>query len=145
MRDLALLAIIAGLIPVIMRHPWIGVLVGAWISLMNPHRYAFGFANNFPFAFIVALATVASLVFGKQKIEFPRHGVLVMIILLMVWFSITLLFALEPDAAFAQWVNVMKVFLLVLLSGGASALRTRQPQTLYCGILLIGSWAATVS
>src|SRR6187551_851723 len=124
MRDLALLAIIAGLIPVIMRHPWIGVLVGAWISLMNPHRYAFGFANNFPFAFIVALATVASLVFGKQKIEFPRHGVLVMIILLMVWFSITLLFALEPDAAFAQWVNVMKVFLLVLLS--ALLIRTRK-------------------
>ena len=34
--------------------------------------------------------------------------------------------------------------LLVLISGGASALRTRQPQTLYCGILLSGSCAATV-
>ena len=30
-------------------------------------------------------------------------------------------------------------------SGGASARRTRQPHTLYCGILLIGSCAATVS
>jgi len=135
MRDLALLAIIAGLIPVIMRHPWIGVLVGAWISLMNPHRYAFGFANNFPFAFIVALATVASLVFGKQKIEFPRHGVLVMIILLMVWFSITLLFALEPDAAFAQWVNVMKVFLLVLLS--AFLIRSRKEIDAFIWVLVL--------
>ena len=60
MRDLALLAVIAILIPFILRRPWIGVLVGAWISLMNPHRYAFGFANDFPFAFIVALVTVAA-------------------------------------------------------------------------------------
>src|SRR5689334_18353629 len=30
-------------------------------------------------------------------------------------------------------------------SGGPSALRTRHPQTLYCGILLMGSCAATVS
>jgi hypothetical protein len=45
MRDLALVAVIAILIPYILRQPWLGVVVGAWISFMNPHRYAFGFAN----------------------------------------------------------------------------------------------------
>ena len=89
MRDLALLAVIAILIPFILRQPWLGVLVGAWISLMNPHRYAFGFANDFPFALIVALATVAAMVFGKHKIEFPRHAITFMIIMLMFWFTVT--------------------------------------------------------
>jgi len=81
MRDLALVAFIAILIPYILRQPWLGVVVGAWISLMNPHRYAFGFANNFPFALIIALLTVAAVVFGKKKVEFPRHSVMIMILL----------------------------------------------------------------
>ena len=56
--------------------------------------------------------TVAAVVFGKQKIEFPRHPIVYMMLVLMVWFTVTTLFALEPEAAMAQWEKVMKVFLL---------------------------------
>src|SRR6185295_7362829 len=97
MRDLALLAAFVIAIPFVLRKPWIGVLVGACISLMNPHRYAFGFANDFPFALIVALATVAAMVLGRHKIEFPRHSITFMIIVLMFWLTVTTLFALEPE------------------------------------------------
>ena len=95
-------------IPYILRQPWLGVVVGAWISLMNPHRYAFGFANNFPFALIIAILTVAAVVFGRKKIEFPWHPITVMILVLMFWFTVTLLFALEPENAWGQWVQVMR-------------------------------------
>jgi len=134
MRDLALVAFIAILIPYILRQPWLGVVVGAWISLMNPHRYAFGFANNFPFALIIALLTVAAVVFGKKKVEFPRHSVMIMILLLMFWFTVTLLFALEPDAALQQWVQVMKVFLLVILS--ALLIRSRKEIDVFVWVLV---------
>ena len=37
---------------------------------MSPHRYTFGFAYDFPFALIVAVVTVAAVVFGRQKVGF---------------------------------------------------------------------------
>ena len=135
MRDLALMALMAILVPYILRQPWIGVLVGAWISLMNPHRYTFGFANDFPFAFIVALVTVAAVVLGRQKIEFPRHPITIMIVMLMFWFTVTLLFALEPENAYIQWVGVMKVFLLVLMS--AVLIRTKVQINAFIWVLVL--------
>jgi len=47
MRDIAITLIIFGLVPVILRYPWTGVLVYAWVSIFSPHRFAFGFAYNF--------------------------------------------------------------------------------------------------
>lgn len=117
MRDIALLMAMCVAIPYIIRDPWIGVVIGTWISLMNPHRFAWGFAYNFPFAFIVALLTVGSVVLGKKKIEFPRHPITYLIIALPLWFTVTLVFAIEPERAFEQWQRVWKVFVLVLLAG----------------------------
>lgn len=124
MRDIALTGVILILIPFILKMPWIGILVGAWISFMSPHRYAFGFAYDFPFAFIVALVTIAAVVFGRQKVVFPRHPIVYLMIMLMTWFTVTTLFALEPENAMAQWQSVMKVFLLIILAG--VLIRTRE-------------------
>ena len=88
MRDIALTGFILVLIPVILRRPWIGILVGAWISLMNPHRYTFGFAYDFPFAFVVALVTVVAMLFNRKEIEIPRHPIVYMLLTLMDKFGV---------------------------------------------------------
>jgi len=44
MRDLFVTAVIFGLLPFIFKRPWVGILVWAWLSYMNPHRLAWGFA-----------------------------------------------------------------------------------------------------
>ena len=134
MRDFALLAFLVIVIPFILKRPWIGILVGAWISLMSPHRYAWGFAYNIPFAFIVAVVTVSGLVFGKHKIEFPRHPIMYMLLVLMTWFSVTTVFALEFDAAMYRWQSVMKVFLLIALSG--FLIRTREQIIAFVWVLV---------
>ena len=135
MRDIALFAVIVGSIPFILRQPWIGILVGAWISLMNPHRFAFGFAYNFPFAFVIALVTVAGMISGKSKISFPWHKTTILMILLVIWMTVTLLFAFEPDAAYGQWIRVMKVFALIILS--AMLIRTREQINAFVWTLVI--------
>ena len=135
MRDVALMLVFVILIPFVLKRPWIGILVGAWISLMSPHRYTWGFAYDFPFAFVVALVTVAAIVFGKYKVEFPRHPIVYMILLLMVWFTVTTLFALEPDQAQPQWQKVIKVFLLIILSG--LLIRTREQITAFVWVLVL--------
>ena len=50
MRDLIIVAICVFGSLVALRKPWIGVLVWTWLSLMNPHRYAWGFAYDAPLA-----------------------------------------------------------------------------------------------
>ena len=72
LRDIALTLFIAGLLPFILARAWVGVLVWTWIGLMNPHRLTFGFARDFPFALIVAVATLlAILISSERKQRFP--------------------------------------------------------------------------
>lgn len=69
MRDIAILLLIVGGIPFILRNPAVGIGYWVWISLMNPHRYAWGFAYSFPFAFAIAVATLIGLVVTKAPRE----------------------------------------------------------------------------
>uniref|UniRef100_UPI003567F853 DUF5935 domain-containing protein n=1 Tax=Neptunomonas sp. TaxID=1971898 RepID=UPI003567F853 len=55
MRDILMVLIVFGSIPFILRKPYIGILMWAWLSYMNPHRLAYGFAYDMPFAQIIAL------------------------------------------------------------------------------------------
>ena len=50
LRDLLITAIVVGALPYVLRHPWIGVLLWTWLSIMNPHKLAWGFATHAPFA-----------------------------------------------------------------------------------------------
>jgi len=124
MRDIAISLIVFGSLPVILFRPWIGVLIFAWISLMTPHRFAFGFAYDFPFAAIVAVATLLGLVVTKDEVRFEPNAVVWLLILLPAWTCVTYLFALEPAAATPRLKEVLKVFLFVLVA--AMVLRTRK-------------------
>ncbi|HSD74752.1 MAG TPA: DUF5935 domain-containing protein, partial [Steroidobacteraceae bacterium] len=65
MRDLLLLLIMAGLMPFILARPTTGVLVWSWLGYMNPHRLTWGFAYNFPFVLVAALATLIAMPFSR--------------------------------------------------------------------------------
>jgi probable O-glycosylation ligase (exosortase A-associated) len=124
MRDIAISLVIFGSLPFILFRPWIGVLVFAWLSLMTPHRFAFGFAYDFPFAAIVATVTLLGLVFTKDEVRLEPNAVVCLLILLPAWTCVTYLFALEPVPATARLTEVLKVFMFVIVS--AMVLRTRE-------------------
>jgi probable O-glycosylation ligase (exosortase A-associated) len=135
MRDIAISLIIFGSLPFILSRPWIGVLVFAWLSLMTPHRFAFGFAYDFPFAAIVAAVTLLGLVVTKDEVRFEPNAVVCLLILLPAWTCVTYLFALEPAAATDRLIEVLKVFLFVLVS--AMVLRTRKHIDLMIWVIVI--------
>jgi len=124
MRDIAISLVILGSLPAILFRPWIGVLMFAWLSLMTPHRFAWGFAYDFPFAAIVATATLMGLVITKDEVRFESSTVVWLLILLPAWTCVTYLFALEQAAGTDRLIEVLKVFLFVLVS--AMVLRTRK-------------------
>jgi probable O-glycosylation ligase (exosortase A-associated) len=116
MRDLVIFGIIFGVLPFVFKRPAIGVLLFTWISLMNPHRLAYGAAYNFQFAAIVAAVTILSMWLSKQPKRFPVTPVTITLLLFYAWMNLTSPFALEPDLVWREWDRVTKTFLMVAIT-----------------------------
>jgi len=115
MRDLAVTLIVFGSIPFIFRRPWIGIMMWVWLSLMNPHRLTWGFAYNMPFAMLIAATTILAIIVAKERYKFPWCGITVTLIVMVVWMSVTTLFAIHPEWAVVQWEKVMKIQIMNLV------------------------------
>ena len=69
MRDILLTLLFAGLLPLALRHTWVGVLLYTWVSVMNPHRLTYGFAQNMPWAAVAAGATLISMLWNSRDLR----------------------------------------------------------------------------
>lgn len=116
MRDLFITAVIFGLIPFIFKRPWVGILLWSWLGYMNPHRLAWGFAYDFPFAMIVGLVTIVSFMASKEKKEMPWTRETVVLLFFVGWMLFTTFFAFYSDPAWFQWNKVWKIQLMVFLT-----------------------------
>ena len=115
MRDIAVTACILGSLPFILRRPQLGVMMYVLISVMNPHRLTWGFAYDWPFALIVAVATLAGVVISREAKWPPMSSLLLALTLFIAWLGVTTASALHPDEAFERWTDVMKTLLMALL------------------------------
>jgi len=117
MRDIVIFGIIFGLVPMMIRRPAIGAVVFMWISLMNPHRLAFGPAYDFPFAMMVAVITIGAILFSREPRNYPATPVTVLLVTFMVWVTITTLFAISPPwIVNYEWSRVIKTLLMVAVT-----------------------------
>ncbi|WP_219118164.1 putative O-glycosylation ligase, exosortase A system-associated [Janthinobacterium sp. UMAB-56] len=112
MRDIVITIIILGSLPFILKAPAIGGLMWVWVSVMNPHTQAWGFATHLPFAFIIAIATMLSLLMTRTPKSMPLTPVSVLLLLFVAWMNVTAPFALLPEASWLQWNKVMKIMLM---------------------------------
>jgi len=116
MRDILIVAIAFGSIPLILFRPWIGVLVWSWLGYMNPHRLTWGFAHDFPFAMIIGSVTLVALVFNSEKKRFPITGLIIVWILWIFWMNVTTQYALFPSNADPEWNRAMKIQLFAIVT-----------------------------
>lgn len=127
MRDILITVAVFGLLPFVFRTPRIGAYVWAWLSMMNPHKLAYGFARNFPFAYVVALSTLVSFLFaGKNRKSFPVSSITIVYLFFIFWMSFTCLFALNrPELVIERWIFVMKIHVMLLVT--LMLIRDRKP------------------
>jgi probable O-glycosylation ligase (exosortase A-associated) len=138
MRDIAVTLIIFGSIPVILKYPWTGVLVYAWVSLFGPHRFAYGFAYDFPFAMVAGVATAVGMLLHRKEVRLPVNSITILLMLLPFWMTVTLLFALEPDLAYVRWKEVMKTFVFILVAASLLHSRKQLEALLWVIVLSLG-------
>lgn len=138
MRDTALLLFFLFILPFAICHTWVAVLLWTWISLMNPHKLAFGFAMTAPFAAVAAAAALLSLVFNPNRFRLPWLPVTVALVVFTVWMCITTLFAINSDAAWLQLNKVLKIQLMTLVAMIALRKRKHIEWFIWVNVLSIG-------
>jgi putative inorganic carbon (hco3(-)) transporter len=117
MRDIVLMSMVLTAALVALRRPWIGVMLWIWLSLMNPHRYTFGFAFDAPVAMIAAASTMIGLLGTKDRGS-PMLGLPVsLLVAFTVWMTVSWLMGFDPSGDYEQWKKVIKInfFLIILL------------------------------
>ena len=117
MRDIVITLMVAGLIPMIIRRPAVGALAWAWISMMNPHKLAFGFASSMPFAQLIAATTLLSFLFSRHKKPLPLQGGTILLLMLVGWMTVTSIFSLNhPQVVWDRWIFVIKIHLMLMVT-----------------------------
>ena len=114
MRDLLMFLVFFCTVPATFIRPHIGILVWAWISYMNPHRLTWGAAYDFRFALICGVVTLLAWILSREPKRLPRGAVPFLMIALMIWMSVTTLFAAQPEASMVWWERTTKILLMAL-------------------------------
>jgi probable O-glycosylation ligase (exosortase A-associated) len=115
-RDLVLFAIAAGAIPFILRHPWMGVLFSAWFGLMSPHRLTWGPAYDFRFVLWLAVLTLIGMLVTRDERRWKAGVEVYLLIGFIAWYSLTTVFAFNPDRALPALERAVKIQVLVFLT-----------------------------
>ncbi len=115
MRDLVITLIVFGAIPFILARPWLGILMWSWLGYMNPHRLSWGFAFDFPFAQVTALATLLGFLFTTER-RYITNSVVMAWALFCLWITLTTFFALDQQTAWQNWEQMIKVQLFAALT-----------------------------
>jgi len=116
MRSLIVTVIVFGLLPAVLLRPHLGVYLWSWLGYMNPHRLTWGFAYNFPFAQLTAIATLAGLFLGKDPKQIPQSPLVWLWAAFVLWMCIATAFAIDPGHSANELIRSLKIQLMVLIT-----------------------------
>lgn len=115
-RDIAVTVAVLALLPLILRRPYIGILAWSWIGYMNPHRLAYGFAREAPFAMIIGATTLVAMLFMKEKIRLPWSRETAVLLLFVLWMCLTTVFSLQQEYSILQLEKVVKIQVMTFVT-----------------------------
>ena len=109
MRDILVTAIILVWLVFILRRSHYGAYLWAWLSYMNPHKQCWGFAMNLPFAQVAFLVTAVSMFMSKEPKRIPWTRETILLVIFMLWMTLTTLMAFYSELAWVHWEKVIKI------------------------------------
>jgi putative inorganic carbon (hco3(-)) transporter len=135
MRDLVVATIVFGLLPFVLKRPFWGILLMAWLGYMNPHRLCYGFMLNMPVVQIVAIATLIGMLISKDAKRMVWSREIVVLVLFVAWMGITTILAFYPVPALEQYIKVIKIQILTIMA--LMMLTSRERIRLFVWVIVI--------
>lgn len=124
MRDLLLASILLGTLPFVLRHVFIGVLLWTWVSVMNPHKLAWGFMFDAPVAAVIAAVVIIGLLTTRDRVKWTLPPPLLFAAMFVVWTCLTTSQAFFVGDSFADLDRLIKIQLMLFIT--AAVLHTRE-------------------
>ena len=132
MRDILIVIPVILCALVALRKPWVGVMCWNWLSLMNPHRYTYGFAYDAPLAALAAVSTMVGFLATRDKSSPFKGTPVTWLMIFIVWITISWLLGLDPEGDQEQWSKIMKIDIMILV--GLALLHTRMHIMVLCWV-----------
>jgi len=116
MRDILVMSIVMVAALLALKRPWIGVMLWTWLSIMNPHRFTYGFAYSAPVAAIAAAATMLGLLMTRER-QSPFQGApTYWFLALAIWITTSWLMGLNIEGDYYLWTKVMKIYVMTFVA-----------------------------
>ncbi|TAN03004.1 MAG: putative O-glycosylation ligase, exosortase A system-associated [Rhodanobacteraceae bacterium] len=138
MRDIALALFVFGTIPFILMRPYLGLLVWSWLGYMNPNRFCYGFAIDFPWVYLIAVVTLISFAISAERKKIPWSSVSMMLLLILIWTLFTTFFAVVSDAAWSKWEEFAKILVMVFVTLALVNTRKRMHGLVWMIVISLG-------
>ena len=138
MRDVLVAAVFFGVLPFVFRHAWIGVLLWTWISVMNPHKLAFGFMHDAPLGAIVAGATLIGLLTTRDRIRWSFAPPLKFVAYFLIWTCVSTAFAFFVQDSAVQLIKILKIHLMIFVTAAVLYKREHIRWFIWVNVLSIG-------
>jgi len=116
MRDLAVVLLVLGSVPMTLVRPYIGILMWFWLSLMNPHRLSWGYAQEFPVAMVVGIATLVGWAISKEAKTPPKSPVIYALAAFTLWVTLAAVFSIHPENSIPKWAEIIKIILMTFVT-----------------------------
>jgi len=109
MRDLLLLLSYLSFFGMGLFSPYILGLGYVWVDMFNPQRIVYSWLGSIPISFYIGVATLVCYLLFDRKNR-PRFNMaLICLILFAGWVTLTLQWAVSPEAARAKWDWAFKI------------------------------------
>ncbi len=98
------------------KRPFYALIFYYWISLMNPHRYAWGSIQNLPYSKIAAFAVLISIFYRNHEIRIPKSAGFYLLIGFWGIMIVSTIFAYYPEEAIPALQETSKVLLMAIMA-----------------------------
>lgn len=133
MRDIAVSLVFFVILLWTLKSPFVGVLGWTWLSVMSPHRLAYGFAAAMPWGMVMAPLTLISWSLSKERKAVPTSAGTWLLLLFALWIVTTSSFAVFPDVAWDKGGQTLRILLMIILT--MSVVNT--PERLHLFVLVV--------
>lgn len=142
MRDIAITVIVIYGLIMTMKRAYVGVLLWSWLSYMNPHRLAYGFAYSMPFAYITAIALFISTIVEKEKKKIPFTPITFVWIVFILYMGLTTINAYYFDIALERYIQVVKQQVVIFFAMALLTDIKKIDQLIWVMVISIGYFSA---
>ncbi|GAB2929807.1 putative O-glycosylation ligase, exosortase A system-associated [Rheinheimera gaetbuli] len=142
MRDLILVAFLFVAVFYSFKRPFIGIAAWAFIALLAPANWAFGFSNDFRLNLTIVAVTFLSYLFVHKQKKLAFNGLSFWVLLFAFWTLISSFDAVDKAYAIGYWNQFIKVLLLYFFITLVLTKKLHVDTLIWAIVLAISSYAA---